>query len=299
MALLPFETPTSFQALLAACETYLSSHLSDHSPQECRSMARWLIEELSQISAHRWALETGLEPHSPWLNALATALPRLASQEPLQYILGKAYFYEHTWLVSPAVLIPRPETEQLVQTILDHPQALKGLQPRVLDVGTGSGCIALSLAAANPKALVSGVDISDEALAVARQNQEQLHLRNAALWQDDILSPSPNLLAQRWHTIVSNPPYIPLAEQAKMRANVREYEPHTALFVSDQNPLLFYEAISRYARQTLYEGGWLFFEIHENYAKGVVHLLQKDGFAGVEILPDLQGKARMVLAQKP
>ena len=221
------------------------------------------------------------------------AAKRIANKEPLQYVLGRAYFFGMDMHVSPAVLIPRPETEELVRWMLDTIKPNNHSVYSVLDIGTGSGAIALALKKAQPNWKVCGVDISQEALQVAERNSTELQLE--VEWKEvDILEG--NLPEGNWNTIVSNPPYITVSEGSEMRASVVQHEPHLALFVPENDPLLFYRRILELANQceTVKQ---VFFEIHENYSIETLTLGESMGWKG-ELKKDLQGKARMLLFTK-
>jgi len=230
------------------------------------------------------------------------ALKRIANKEPLQYVLGKAYFFGMDMHVSPAVLIPRPETEELVRWILEtikpnNYSAIEGqIVPNdysVLDIGTGSGAIALALKKAQPNWNVCGVDVSKDALQVAQRNSSEFQLE--VEWKEvNILEE--DLPQGNWNTIVSNPPYIPVSEGSEMRQSVVEHEPHLALFVPENEPLLFYRRILELANncETVNQ---VFFEIHENYSAETIALGESLGWKG-ELKKDLQGKERMLLFTK-
>jgi release factor glutamine methyltransferase len=218
------------------------------------------------------------------------AVKRIANKEPLQYVLGKAYFFGMDLHVSPAVLIPRPETEELVRWILE---TIKPNDYSVLDIGTGSGAIALALKKAQPNWKVCGIDVSKEALQVAQRNSSELQLE--VEWKEvDILEE--NLPEGNWNCIVSNPPYIPVSEGNEMRTSVVQHEPHLALFVPENDPLLFYRRILELANncETVKQ---VFFEIHENYSNETLALEESLGWKG-ELKKDLQGKSRMLLFTK-
>ena len=229
---------------------------------------------------------------------------RLLQGEPVQYVLGEAEFGGRRFRVAPGVLIPRPETYELCQWSLhllgQGPvvQSLSGWRGSVLDVGTGSGCIACTLAAALPQATVTAWDISEEALAIARENAERTHV-HVSFEQQDILRHS-ELKARKSKIdiIISNPPYICEQEKTAMEPGVLDYEPHVALFVPDDDPLLFYRAIAVYARQALKPGGALFFEINPLYNKPLEQLLYGLGFAAVEQREDQFGKIRFMKAMQ-
>ena len=226
----------------------------------------------------------------------------LQQQKPIQYLLGEALFHGMTLRVTPAVLIPRPETAELVDLVLqDSPTD----QPiRLLDVGTGSGCIAIALAKNLPNAAVEAIDISPEALAVAKENARSQGVQ-IRFHQADILEMDRGRISSvgivgsvGLDGIVSNPPYIMQKEQAQMEQNVLAYEPHLALFVPDEDPLRFYRAIAYYAREALRPGGKLYFEINPLCAHELVEMLQAKQFHAIEIKSDFYGKARFILATR-
>lgn len=217
---------------------------------------------------------------------------RLLKNEPVQYVLGYADFCGHRFAVRPGVLIPRPETELLVQKALELGYGMEGVtEPEALDIGTGSGCIAVSMALAGCR--VTAMDISEEALEIAMQNATALNAE-VAFVHENILQPSRT--AQQWHVIVSNPPYICLHEAEAMERNVLDYEPHNALFVPDTDPLIFYRAIASYAMSHLSAGGWLCMEINQAYPDEMERLLSSFGFKDVTIQKDQYGKDRIAYA---
>ena len=217
---------------------------------------------------------------------------RLLKNEPVQYVLGYADFCGHRFAVRPGVLIPRPETELLVQKALELVHGMDGVtEPEALDIGTGSGCIAVSMALAGCR--VTAMEISEEALGIAMQNATALNAEVAFVYEN-ILQPSRT--AQQWHVIVSNPPYICLHEAEAMERNVLDYEPHNALFVPDTDPLIFYRAIASYAMSHLSAGGWLCLEINQAYPDEMEKLLSSFGFKDVTIQKDQYGKDRIAYA---
>ena len=218
---------------------------------------------------------------------------RLERQEPVQYILGQADFYGRTFVVNEHVLIPRPETAELCQWILATDAT------NILDIGTGSGCIAITLAAEMPEAEVTAWDISEEALKVAKENAKRTNV-HVKFEQVDILHlPSSILhLTSAFDLIVSNPPYICNKERETMEANVLEHEPHTALFVPNDDPLLFYRAIAQYGQTALKEGGWLYFEINPLYAEPLQDMLSKMSYHDITLNNDQYGKQRMIRAKR-
>lgn len=217
---------------------------------------------------------------------------RLTKGEPVQYVLGRAEFSGRWFNVRPGVLIPRPETEELCAWITADSKA--SASPKVLDIGTGSGCIAITLQLDMPESKVTAWDISADALDVARENAKQLGA-NVNFVKQDALNAKPE---GEWDVIVSNPPYICEKEKKDMAVNVLEHEPHTALFVPDADPLLFYRAITRLAVQTLSKGGRLYFEINPIYADDTCHMMRAEGMTAVELRSDMYGKQRMAKGVK-
>lgn len=220
---------------------------------------------------------------------------QLAAGCPVQYVTGRTEFCNMTFHVDGSVLIPRPETEELVlwaeQCAADH------RNPRILDVCTGSGCIAIVLAAHLPQADVTALDISHAALETARRNASMNGVRIRFI-DDDALNGMPSLAGETFDIIVSNPPYIPHSEIESMHVNVTRYEPHEALFVDDADPLVFYRAIARAARTMLSEGGSLLFEVHEAWAERTAEMLRREGFGQTEVRIDLFGKPRMTCSRR-
>ena len=217
---------------------------------------------------------------------------RLMEGEPVQYVLGRAEFCGRWFSVRPGVLIPRPETEELCAWITADSKASGS--PKVLDIGTGSGCIAITLQLDMPESNVTAWDISADALDVARENAQLLGA-NVNFVKLDALNAKPE---GEWDVIVSNPPYICEKEKKDMAVNVLEHEPHTALFVPDADPLLFYRAITHLAVQTLNKGGRLYFEINPIYADDTCRMMQAEGMTAVELRSDMYGKQRMAKGVK-
>lgn len=258
-------------------------------PQEVQAMIRVVCEDIFNYDQVDVALrqESELPEFAP--EKVADIIARLSRHEPLQYIVGSARFHGHKFKVNPAVLIPRPETEQLVDLIVDENPAS---DLRVLDMGTGSGCIAISLARALKFAQVEALDVSRDALNVARENAAALKAK-VRFFESDMLSPQP---ASRYDIIVSNPPYVCWSERDAMDRNVKDYEPAQALFVPDNDPLLFYKAIAPYAAQSLEPGGKLYLEINQRFGADVKCLLEQNGLDEVRIIEDSYGNVRFAAA---
>lgn len=260
-------------------------------PQEVQAMIRVICEDVFNYDPVDVALrqESELPGFAP--QRIADIIARLQRHEPLQYIVGSARFHGHRFKVTPAVLIPRPETEQLVDLVIDENPAS---DLRVLDMGTGSGCIAISLARALKFAQVDALDVSRDALAIARENAAALKVK-VRFFESDMLLPQPSA---RYDIIVSNPPYICWSERDTMDRNVKDYEPGQALFVPDNDPLLFYKAIARYAGESIERGGRLYLEINQRFGAEVKRLLEDSGLDEVRIIEDSYGKVRFAAAVK-
>lgn len=223
---------------------------------------------------------------------LNEVIERINTEEPIQYILGEAHFFGRKFNVTPAVLIPRPETELLIEEALRNINFSK--PGNIVDIGSGSGCIAITLAKELPLKKVTGIDVSQDAIKIARRNALQLDAP-VDFQQVDVLKgfPFDNL-----EMIVSNPPYISTAESKDMKANVLKYEPHLALFVNDHDPLLFYRAIAKKGFAALVRNGKIIVEINERFGKHVGNIFKETGFGNVQIIKDLQNKDRIVIAFK-
>ena len=223
--------------------------------------------------------------------AFETAATELLAGRPIQYITGKTWFMGEPYIVNEQVLIPRPETEELVDWVTEY-AAIKGKALRVLDIGTGSGCIAIAIKKALPEAIVSAIDISTSAIKIAEANAAALKA-NIEFIVLDILNTAS--LPGQYDVIVSNPPYIPMQEMKNMELQVTDHEPNIALFVPDEDPLVFYKAIARLAKLHLSTNGQLFFEIHYDQGDAMIALLDEMHFHA-ELRTDLFGKDRMVRA---
>ena len=258
-------------------------------PQEAQAMIRVICEDIFNYDQVDVALRQDSELPEFAPQRINDIIVRLQRHEPLQYIVGTARFHGHRFKVTPAVLIPRPETEQMVDLIIDENPAT---DLRVLDMGTGSGCIAISLARALKFARVDALDVSRDALAVARENAAVLKGK-VNCFESDMLLPQPS---SRYDIIVSNPPYVCWSERESMERNVKDYEPGQALFVPDNDPLLFYKSIVPYAARSLERGGKLYLEINQRFGREVKRLLEENGFDEVRIREDSYGHDRFAAA---
>ena len=276
-------------------------------------MTRMLLEDLFSLSFAD--ILCGATEHLSDADTLRLqqSVARLLDAEPLQYVTGTAFFCGHPFHVAPGVLIPRPETEWMVDTAVG---IVTASAPRILDIGTGSGCIAtsISLALVDKHCYTEAWDISEDALRIAADNAERLgadvkfRRRDALRLEEDFPAEenqsgaevliADNASSASWDVIVSNPPYICNREAADMHANVLRHEPHLALFVPDTDPLLFYRAIARYAMRSLRKGGWLLFECNTLYAHDTAQMASDMGFATSVVEDDCFGKPRFVKVQK-
>ena len=257
--------------------------------REARAIARSAVAELAGIPLSALLTDPGAELA---VEGLAEAEAQLAAGTPLQYVVGHTEFYGHRFAVREGVLIPRPETEELVDRMVRSERGAR----RLLDVGTGSGCIAASLALALPEAEVYAADISDAALTVAAENFQQLDAK-VTLRKADALNGLETVFPERFDAIVSNPPYVPESDRAAMHPNVRDHEPAVALFVPDGDRIRFYRAIAQAGRRMLAPGGRLWFEIYEHAADEVVRMLGGEGYTDTEVFRDLFDKPRMVCSR--
>ncbi|SDC10970.1 peptide chain release factor N(5)-glutamine methyltransferase [Pedobacter soli] len=259
--------------------------------EEAKALFSLAAEHVLALSPTRLRMERDTDVTFIHEQQLLSILNDLQLGKPLQYILGEAHFYGLVFKVNEYVLIPRPETEELVDWIIaDSNLQFAVGDIKILDIGTGSGCIPVTLKKHLPQAQVSTLDVSAEAIAVARQNARQNGVEVDFI-EADILSFKSEL---KFDVIVSNPPYIRLLEQAEMHENVLANEPHLALFVSDEDPLIFYKAIASFAQTNLNPGGKLYFEINEYLGEETVDMLDDKGFKNIELRKDMQGKDRMV-----
>lgn len=262
--------------------------------EEIGSFFYILTEKFLNLKRVEVALELQKKINSEEITSFENALHQLEREVPIQYIIGETLFFGLTFKVNSSVLIPRPETEELVDWIVND-YTENDAPPTILDMGTGSGCIAISLAANLPNSKVNALDISAKDLTVAKQNAI-LNKVSVSFLEQDILAIEH--LDISYDIIVSNPPYVLVSEKQKMHSNVLLYEPHKALFVLDSNPLLFYKSIAEIAYKSLKLNGNLYFEINESSGIEIVMMLQKLGFENVELKKDFFGKDRMVKASK-
>ena len=263
-----------------------------YSVQEAANLSRIVCCEMLGQTTIDYYLGKDIILSSKEMQKLNGILARLLNFEPIQYIQGTARFLERSYHVAPGVLIPRPETEELVEVMLREIPS----DARILDIGTGSGCIAISLSKAFPNAKVTAWDVSQDALCIARRNNDDLQASVCFVKQDVLAWRGDG--GQCYDVIVSNPPYITESEKQEMERNVLDWEPFSALFVPNNDPLLFYRRIGELGRMMLVDGGRLYFEINRAYGEATAMMLCGQGYTGIRILKDISGNDRFVIAER-
>jgi len=276
---------------LSSARAYFNEQLTaQFSASECKQMWQQILYKRFHWTPTELLLKQDERLSESDLLYIRSFVKRLQAHEPFQHILGEVFFSDLLLKSDARALVPRPETEELIDLLQKQRQDFS----QIVDLCTGSGCIALALKSKFPQAEVLGLDLSHEAIALATENARFTNL-DVDFQVIDIFDWQPT---QNFDLLVSNPPYIPQAEKAQMQANVLQYEPHMALFVPDQAPLLFYERLQVLAKNHLAKGGWLALEIHEEFATPTQALFETPDYINLEIYRDLQGKNRMLLAQK-
>lgn len=292
------------------CRRYYASQLeSIYGSDEANALIMILLEHYFNIDRVKIALEPDLRLSESELLTLHFAVKELLKNRPIQYIIGETEFCGMRFFVNENVLIPRPETQELVEKLAVSSYQFSSFRPKrsevekspanvsILDIGTGSGCIAISLAKMIPNSDVTAMDVSEKALEMARKNAKANGV-NVHFVLDDILQPTTaELIDNQFDIIVSNPPYVCESEKLEMRANVLDHEPSSALFVPDSDPLIFYRKILEFAQKALKPNGQIWFEINERFGKETAELCHSKGFKNVEIIKDFRGKERIVRAR--
>lgn len=275
---------------------FLERLISFYSEREITTFYKESLKKRLKLTDADLLLQKEIRLSESDLLYFRSIVKRLQNHEPFQYIIGETFFYNLTIRCDDRALIPRPESEELVDWVINSVDLNKPLE--ILDVCTGSGCIALALKQSLKKSMVSATDISSDALALAKKNALLNSLEVNFLLDNALTNESVLFQVGSLDIMVSNPPYIPMKDKVQMEKNVLDFEPHLALFVSDETPLIFYKAIANKALLLLKSNGLLFFELHELYAEQTKQLLLDLGFDEVEIKKDLQGKSRMLKAKK-
>ena len=273
---------------------YIAKITAIYPEEEARNIVWMLLEHFFGLNRLMPAVNPDLRLSESELLILHNACKKILQHTPIQYVIGKTDFCGLSFELNASTLIPRPETEQLVHYILDGEK--RSFSPsRILDIGTGSGCIAIALKKHHPDCEVFACDINREALQMATQNAEKNNTP-VHFFYCDILSAGSLSSVPKMDVIVSNPPYVCLSEKPAMRPNILLHEPETALFVADEDPLLFYKSIAEAAVDKLNTGGKLFFEINEKFGNEVAEILRNNGFTNIHIKNDFRGKTRFVSA---
>ncbi len=294
--------------LVRDCRKYYAGELEKiYGSDEANALIMILLEHYFNIDRMKIALEPDLRLSESELLTLHFAVKELLKNKPVQYIIGETEFCGMRFFVNENVLIPRPETEELVNKLAVTPNS--SFRPKrsgvekspthisILDIGTGSGCIAISLAKLLKNSSVTAVDVSEKALGVAKKNAEANEV-SVTFIKDDILNPqNRDLLNGQFDIIVSNPPYVCESEKSEMRANVLDYEPSSALFVSDNDPLIFYRKILEFAQKALKPNGEVWFEINEKYGNEMQNICFDMGFNNIEIIKDFRDRDRILKAR--
>ena len=282
-----------------AYQFYLEKLQTIYNLEEAKAIANNVFEEVMLVKPHQIKI-LNIDLSEEEETNLMDILERLLTHEPIQYILGSAWFYGNKFSVTPDVLIPRSETEELVDLVIEkikNNYKNDSSNFQLIDIGTGSGCIAISLKLALPQWQVFGLDKSKNALAIAKQNAKSLNA-DVQFIEDDILNIIQVETTQFFDVIVSNPPYILEQEQHAMSKNVLNFEPQEALFVANDSPLIFYEVIANYAMQYLKKDGFLFFEINQVFGAETLKMLAVKGFLEIALLKDINQNDRMISCRK-
>lgn len=265
--------------------------------REAENICDWLFENVTGLKKWERRQNQNSEFAETDSEKIKTYLEELLKHKPVQYVLHEAWFYKRKFYVNENVLIPRPETEELVEWIVSDFKKEKYSKPiKIIDIGTGSGCIPVSLKKELPESSIAAIDVSDKALSVAKINAEELHAI-INFFQIDFLNENEWKMLSQYDIIVSNPPYIPLNEKEILAKNVTDFEPGIALFVKNNDPFIFYKKIAGFAKSNLKESGKIYVEVHEEYAKEVGSIFESAAFL-VEIKNDIYGKQRMVKSTK-
>ena len=303
-----FCTMKTSSNLVRDCRRHYASELENiYDSDEANALIMILLEHYFNIDRIKIAMEPDLRLSESEMLTLHFAVKELLKNKPVQYVIGETEFCGMRFFVDENVLIPRPETEELVKAIARRDKAClvrtgydveTDCRPSIIDIGTGSGCIAISIAKLLKNSVVTAVDVFEKALEVAKKNAEANDV-DVQFVLDDILNPqNQELIDNQFDIIVSNPPYVCESEKSEMRANVLDFEPSSALFVSDNDPLIFYRKILEFAQKSLKPNGEVWFEINEKLGAEMKNLCLEKGFEKVEIIKDFRGKDRILRATK-
>lgn len=276
--------------------TYLKSKLGSlYSKNEMKALSRILLMQLADMSSAAIYSDKDRVFSDETRQQLYNAIDRLSTHEPIQYILGETEFCGLRFKVKPGILIPRPETEELVELIINEAKSM--VEPQILDIGTGSGCIAVTLAKRIQHSQLEAWDVSDVALESTQVNATLNNVAVRTVKNNVLLYKTTNRDANRFNILVSNPPYVRQSERVQMEKNVLDYEPHLALFVEDADPLLFYRIIATLGIELLQKEGFLYFEINSYLGQETLDLVESLGYKDVQIIKDISGKDRILKAR--
>lgn len=275
-----------------AYRNFLVELQKTYSLNEAKVITDWVFERTASMKRNDILKYPEKEITSIMADAIQNKLQQLLQHKPIQYVLGEAWFYHFKLKVNEHVLIPRPETEELVEQLIKDRKS-KLTDPSILDIGTGSGCIPIAIKKNLPAAIITAIDISENALSLASENAA-LHHAHIQFTRLDFLDESQWTNLPMFDIIISNPPYIPIREKDKLAKNVTDYEPHLALFVPNKSPLIFYEKIAAFGKTNLLHNGRIYLETHEDYAAEVAAIF-KPHYESVNVMKDMQGKERMVI----
>lgn len=269
---------------------FITSIQDQYAMEECTALFEIAAENLLNINRSSFIIKQEVEVPANEERQIKNVAEQLHTGKPIQYILGETTFYGLKFFVDEHVLIPRFETEELVQLVIQTVKNMGAEFETVLDIGTGTGCIPIAIKHTLPALQVAAIDISREALAVAKRNAQRNEVQVEFFEADMLLYQS----AERYDIIISNPPYIRAMEKVDMHQNVLDHEPHLALFVSNENPLVFYEAIAKFSNTNLTPHGVLFLEINEYLGSEMKQMLSEAGFVNIQLIQDMQGKDRII-----
>ena len=265
--------------------------------REAENISDWVFENVTGLKRWERRENKNKELNEPDLGKLKKDLEELLNQKPVQYVLNEAWFYKMKFFVNENVLIPRPETEELVEWIVSDLKKQKDSKAtNIMDIGTGSGCIPIALKKELPETNITAIDVSEKALSVAKKNASELQV-TIDFFKIDFLEENERQALSQYDIIVSNPPYIPINEKEILSKNVTDFEPGIALFVANNDPFIFYKKIANFSKTHLNQGGKIFVEIHEEYAKQVMIIFENTGLI-CETKKDIYGKERMIKAKK-
>lgn len=276
---------------------FTASLTSIYGEREADNITDWVFESVAGLTRMKRSLDKNLKAPGSLVRTLSEKKAQLIQHKPVQYVLGEVFFYKMKLSINENALIPRPETEELVDWVLADCKEKKLQEIDILDIGTGSGCIPIAIKKNLPSANISALDLSAGAISLAKENA-RLQNTNVKFTQLDFLKKSGWSKLENYDLVISNPPYIPLSEKDSLDKNITDHEPHLALFVPDNDPFIFYKKIAEFAQGHLKTGGAVFLEMHQAYAAGVKNIFEENNFSEIVMKKDFYGNDRMLLARK-